>query len=351
MKTWFEWMEKYYLPQPQLKDPQPGETERILALVRHKAGLQAGPKRQARRPRRLWVLAAAAALAVCLGTGALASGVFPWQSVGDFFGADGQQRAASLGMSGEGLSLSQTKDGVTVTLEGVVDDGSVAYIPAQITFEEGQYDPSLSYSVFAVLESPNPVDRQTNSVGCRPLEDPDPADNTVPIMLTASHEGLQTGDSVQLEILSIYGNTEAADGSTETKWNWEESMSFSFTLPESQPAVTVQVPADTIEPQTGVSIAQVRLTPMRVEVIFGEHPEDSQVRDILSRVPLELIFTDGTTRTLPEGWDKGGERSAEGSGPSAADGSYYRVTCEFDALLDPSSVTAVTVNGIKIPIT
>lgn len=346
MKTWFEWMEEYYLPQPQLNDSQPGESERILALVRQKAGL----KRQPSRPRRVWALAAAAALAVCLGTGALASGVFPWQAMDAFFGADGQQQAASLGMIGEGLSLSQTKDGVTVTLEGVVDDGSVAYIPAQITFEEGQYDPSLSYSVFAVLESPNPMDRRTNGVSCRPLEDPDPADSTVPLVLTASHEGLQAGDAVQLEILALYGNTEAADGRTETKWNREEGMRFSFTLPESQPAVTVQVPADTMEPQTGVPIAQVRLTPMRVEVIFGEHPEDSQVRDILSRVPLELTFTDGTTRTLPEGWDKGGERSAEGSGPSAADGSYYRVTCEFDALLDPSSVTAVTVNGIQIPI-
>lgn len=347
MKTWFEWMEEYYLPQLQPNDPQPGESERILALVRQKAGL----KRQPSRPRRLWVLAAAAALAVCLGTGALASGVFPWQSVGDFFGADGQQ-AASLGMIGEGLSLSQTKAGVTVTLEGVVDDGSVAYIPAQITFEEGQYDPSLSYSVFAVLESPNPVDRRTNGAGCRPLEDPDPADNTVPILLTASHEGLQTGDSVQLEILSIFGNTVAADGSTETTWNWEETLRFSFTLPESQPAVTVQVPADTREPQTGVPIAQVRLTPMRVEVIFGEHPEDSQVRDSLSRVFLALTFTDGTTLTLPEGWENGGERSAEGSGTGSStfDGPYYKVTCEFDALLDPSSVTAVTVNGIKIPI-
>lgn len=348
MKTWFEWMEKYYLPQPQPNDSQPGESERILALVRQKAGL----KRQPRRPRRLWALAAAAALAVCLGTGALASGVFPWQSVGDFFGADGQQQAASLGMSGEGLSLSQTKAGVTVTLEGVVDDGSMAYIPAQITFEEGQYDPSLSYSVFAVLESPNPVDRRTNGVGCRPLEDSDPTDNTVPLLLTASHEGLQTGDSVQLEILSIFGNTVAADGSTETTWNWEESMRFSFTLPESQPVVTVHVPTDTMEPQTGVPIAQVRLTPMRVEVIFGEHPEDSQVRDSLSRVSLALTFTDGTTRTLPEGWEKGGERGAEGSGTGSStfDGPYYKVTCEFDALLDPSSVTAVTVNGIQIPI-
>ena len=102
MKTWFDWMEEYYLPQPQPNDSQPGESERILELVRQKAGL----KRQPRRPRRLWALAAAAALAVCLGTGALASGVFPWQSMKAFFGTDGQQQAACLGMSGGGLSLS-----------------------------------------------------------------------------------------------------------------------------------------------------------------------------------------------------------------------------------------------------
>lgn len=352
MKTWFDWMDNYYLPQPQPEEARPGETDRILALVRCKAGLPAEPNPRSARPRRLWALAAAAVLAVCLGTGTLASGVFPWKSVGDFFGADAQQQAADLGMPGEGLDLSQTKGGVTLTLEGILDDGATAYIPARLALEEGQYDPALSYSVFAVLNTADPLENRPDGVGCQPLEDSDLTDTTVPLMLTASHEGLQAGEEVRLEILAVFGNTEADDGSTRTDWTWEEGMTFSFTLPKSQPVVTVQAPAGTVEPGTGVPIAQIRLTPMSVEVIFGEHPEDSAVRVTLSRVPLTLTFTDGTTLALPEGWEDGGARSAEGSGTGSAtfDGPYYAVGCRFDALVDPASVTAVTVNGVEIPL-
>lgn len=359
MKTWFDWMEEYYLPQPQQEAPHPGETERILALVRRKTGLEEAPPltrqipvRRAVRPRRLWGLVAAAVLAVCLGTGAMASGAFPWFSVGAFFGADGRQQAECLGMPGEGMSLSQTKDGVTITLEGILDDGSVAYIPAQITFEEGRYDPALNYHPFATLKPTNPLQNGSGSVGSRALEDPDPTDTTVPLMLAADHEGLQAGDTVRLEILALYGNTEAADGSTSTAWEWEGNMTFSFMLPESRPAITVQAPADAIEPQTGVPIAQVRLTPLQVEVIFAEHPADSQVRDILSRVPISLTMQDGTTCTLPEGWEGAGHRTAEGSGTGLPDfdGPCYAVRCEFGTILDPASVASVIVSGIEIPI-
>ena len=145
MKTWFDWMEEYYIPQPQPEGAQPGEAGRILALTRQKLGLPGvvddGAVRKThsiRRPvRRLWALAAAAALLLCLGVGTMAVGVFPWGTVGDFFGVDGQQQAARLGMPGEGLSLSQTKDGVTVTLDGILDDGATAYSPAQLTFADG----------------------------------------------------------------------------------------------------------------------------------------------------------------------------------------------------------------------
>lgn len=356
MKTWFDWMETYYLPRPQEETPPPGETDRILALVRRKTGLEeAPPTRQMpvrRAPRRLWGLAAAAVLAVCLATGAVAAGVFPWQAVGNFFGADGRQQAESLGMPGQGLSLSQTRDGVTVTLEGILDDGAAAYIPAQITFAEGQYDPALQYHLFATLGSAAPLENGGSGVENRALEDPDPTDATVPLMLKADHEGLAAGDTVQLEILALYGNAEAADGSTATAWEWQGKMTFSFVLPESRPAVTVQAPAGTAEPETGVPIAQVRLTPMQVEVIFADHPEDSQVRNTLSRVPLTLTFTDGTIRTLPTGWEGDGHRDAEGSaaGSATCDGPCYVVRCEFGTLLDPASVAAVTVGGVEIPL-
>ena len=181
MKTWFDWMDTYYTPRPQPEGAQEGETERILALARQKLGLagdapqaQPGPRPRpaARRIRRLWALAAAAALLFCLGVGtAAAAGVFPWASIGEFFGAGSQQQAASLGMPGEGLSLTQTKEGVTVTLEGVLDDGMAAYLPVQLTFADGQYDPDLRYNIWAILTPAGPV---SDGVSCRQLEDPDP---------------------------------------------------------------------------------------------------------------------------------------------------------------------------------
>ena len=352
MKTWFDWMDTYYTPRPQPEGAQEGETERILALARQKLGLagdapqaQPGPRPRpaARRIRRLWALAAAAALLFCLGVGtAAAAGVFPWASIGEFFGAGSQQQAASLGMPGEGLSLTQTKEGVTVTLEGVLDDGMAAYLPVQLTFADGQYDPDLRYNIWAILTPAGPV---SDGVSCRQLEDPDPTDATVPLMLTARHEGLQPGDAVELAVFRIFGNAVHDDGSTETVWSWEHELTFSFTLPEARPAVTAAAPEGTTEPDTGVPIAQVNITPMRVAVTFAEHPDDAAVRDRLSRLPLALTFADGTALALPEGWGvDGGTRSAYGGE------GYYMVECEFGALLDPADVAAVTVNGVEIPV-
>lgn len=369
MKTWFDWMEEYYIPQPQQNGAQAGEVERILALTRQKLGLpaccaqQAGEENgaaqsvektqpPARRVRWLWALVAAAVLAVCLGAGTVAAGVFPWESVGDFFGKDSREQAAYLGMPGEGLGLTQTEAGVTVTLEGILDDGTTAYIPAQITFAEGQYDPTLRYHVGARLAPGKAVEDWTGSCGDQPLQDPDPTDNTIPVMLTASHKGLRPGDAVELTIIWIYGNSVLPDGSTKTDWEWEHEMCFSFTLPESQPPVTVSLPEGTVEPDTGTPITQVSLTPMRVEVVFGEHLQDSFVRDALSRVPLSLTFTDGTTLALPDGWEDGsGDRSAGGGqgGPDGGD-SYYAVECVFGTFIDPAAIAAVSVNGVEIPL-
>lgn len=359
MKTWFDWMDEYYLPQPQPGGAQPGETERILALTRQKLGLTAAATAAPTRPgeaapkhlrpgrvRRLWALAAAAALVFCLGVGtAAAAGVFPWASIGDFFGAGGQQQAASLGMPGEGLSLTQTKDGVTVTLEGILDDGATAYLPVQLTFADGQYDPDLRYHVLAALKPAAAAQDQISGCGSRPLRDANPADNTVPLMLTARHEALQPGDAVELVVSGIFGNAVHDDGGTETVWSWERELTFSFTLPEFPPVVTVDAPAGTAEPDTGVPIARITLAPMRVEVTFAEHPDDAAVRDALSRLPLSLTLADGSSLPLPEGWGAdGGVRSAEGAV------GYYTVGCEFDSLIDPASVASVTVNGVTIPV-
>ena len=82
MKTWFDYMDAHYAPQPDAVQDQNVDTARILALARRKAGLdpagqeetkrfdaaaktpaplRAAPSRPARR-RRLWAAAVAAAL-------------------------------------------------------------------------------------------------------------------------------------------------------------------------------------------------------------------------------------------------------------------------------------------------
>ena len=348
MKTWFDWMEQYHLPCPQADGAQDGESERILTLTRSKLGLQettpkgsaAAARPTVRRTRRLWVLAAAAALVLSLGVGAAATGVYPWDAVEDFFGADREQ-AARLGMPGEGLEMSQSKAGVTVTLEGILDDGMQLYIPAQLTFDEEQYDPDLTYNVWFSLQ---PAGTQTGLTGggSRMLEDPDPSDATVPVMLTVSREGFVSGDAAELTVYYIFGNRTDTSG-TETVWTWEHEMTFSFTLPEAQPAVTITAPAGAVDPQTGIAITEVRLTPMRVAVVFGEHP-DADVRDELSRLPVSVTLADGSVLELPEGWGvAGGVRSAYGGQDC------YTIECEFGSLIDPTSVVAITVNGTDIP--
>lgn len=352
MKTWFDWMDAYYVPQPRQDGAQIGETGRILALARGKLGLEdmenanaAQKARPARRHvRRLWALVAAAALVLCLGVGGAAAGVFPWGALGSLFGSNAQQQAARLGMPGEGLSQTRTKAGVTLTLEGIVDDGTMAYLPVQLTFEDGQYDPDLRYYVWGNMSSANPAEGLAGSTGCQQLEDPDPTDATVPLLLSIRHEGLQPGDAVELTIFYIYGNAVHEDGSTEEAWSWENEMAFSFTLPQAQPAITVTAPEGAAEPATGIAITRVTITPMRVAVTFGAHP-DAPVRDQLSRLPMAIRLTDGSTITLPQGWgEDNGTRSAFGEQGS------YTVECEFGTLLDPAAIAAVEVNGVTIPV-
>ncbi len=372
MKTWFDYMDAHYAPQPDAVQDQNVDTARILALARRKAGLdpagqeetkrfdaaaktpaplRAAPSRPARR-RRLWAAAVAAALAICLGcAGAAATGVFPWQAVGNFFGADARQQADSLGMPGEGLALTQSRDGITVTLEGALDDGYMLYVPVQLTFDDGQYDPDLEYALMTSLRPNKWVDGWTSSGSCLQLEDPDPADDTIPLLLCATHQGVGAGETVELQVQAIYGRTEGDNGFTDAPWRWEHTLSFSFALPQSQPAVTVAAPAGTAEPDTGVPIAQVSLTPMRVSVVFQGHPEDSAVRDTLSSVPVAITFTDGTTLELTDDWGNAA-RSAGGAngGNSPIGGPYYQVSVAFGTLRDPADVACVTVNGVEIPV-
>ena len=124
-------------------------------------------------------------------------------------------------MPGEGLELSQTKAGVTVSLEGIVDDGIQAYIPAQITFDEGQYDRILTYMSGPVCSRRNrtparPQRRQPDAGGPQPRRCHRTGDADRQL------RGLRAGDAVELTVYYIFGNRTDASGGTETAWTWEK---------------------------------------------------------------------------------------------------------------------------------
>ena len=301
-------------------------------------------------PLEVAVLAAAAAMACCVGAGAMAAAGFPWQSVfGQFFGPAAHSQAASLGMPGEGLALTATDNGCTLTLNGALFDGEVLYLPLTLTFENGVPAQGLTY--YARGEAPGTVDSGSVPV---PAEEAS-AGNAVNLMCKLSGAGVQSGQTLTWDVSYLYGNRRYAGSGgqapyTQTEWEQEGRWSFTFTVPQARQAVQLAVPQAAADPATGIAIAQVRLTPMRVSVVFEGLPDDAGVRDALSRAQIVLHMADGGTRTMGT-WEDN-VRAAEGSIDATASPigrAYYEVSCEYGELLDPSLISAVEVNGCLIP--
>ena len=342
MKTWFDWMDDCYVPAvTEMSDAQ--TTQRIKARVQERLSVQT---HRAKRFsfRRVAILAAAAALAVCIGVGAMAASVFPWDGVfGTFFGAGAQSQAASLGMPGEGLALSASNGGCTLTLEGVLFDGEQMYLPLTLTMEDETPNPTLSY--YAMGQTAG-----GEGGASRVLEDDNLSDRSVKLMCTLQGGNWQSGDTITWNIQYLYA-TRPMENGTEVAWEKEGNWSFTFKVPQAEQAQAQMVSAGTSEPVTGISIAQIRLTPMRVTVVFDGLPEEAGVRDTLSEAQIILTLSDGSTCTM--GTFEEGVRAAQGSideKTSPIDGAYYEVSCEYGEFIAPDEVEAVSINGLQIPI-
>ena len=357
MKTWFEWMDRCYAPpvEEALGTQQEAARlkEKVFAQLHSRPAPAAAPAAQPVRPRRLRrmaVLVAAAAMAPAPTQQAMAAAGFPWQSVfGQFFGLAARSQATSLGMPGEGLALTATDNGCTLTLNGALFDGEVLYLPLTLTFENGMPAQGLTYYAWGEAQG-------IAGSGSVPVSaDEASAGNAVNLMCKLSGAGLQSGQTLTWDVFYLFGNRwyAGSDGQapyTQTEWEQEGQWSFTFTVPQVKPTVQLAVPQAAADPATGIAIAQVRLTPMRVSVVFDGLPDDAGVRDALSRAQIILHMADGSTRTMGT-WENN-VRTAEGSIDAAASPigrAYYEVSCEYGELLDPSLISAVEVNGCLIP--
>lgn len=144
----------------------------------------------------------------------------------------------------------------------------------------------------------------------RVLEDDNLSDRSVKLMCTLQGGNWQSGDTITWNIQYLYA-TRPMENGTEVAWEKEGNWSFTFKVPQAEQVQAQMVSAGTSEPVTGVSIAQIRLTPMRVTVVFDGLPEEADVRDTLSEAQIILTLSDGSTCTM--GTFEEGVRAAQGS--------------------------------------
>ena len=343
MKTWFDWMDCYYEPAVQeIADDQ--ETKQLKKIVMERLGPQASCVQPSRLGlRKAVVVIAAAVIVCCMGMGALAAVEFPWDGIfGNYFGTDAKEKATELEMPGEGLELSSTDAGCTLTLNGALFDGEKLYLPLTLSLDQDVPNADWSYYAMGTTD-------QGEGSGAVVLPDEDPNDHKVELMCTLSGSSLKSGKNIVWNIKYLYANRADEAGNTQTVWEKEGEWNFSFVVPEAQPALEWSVPDGTCDPVTGIAVAQVRLTTMRLSLVFDGLPEDAAVRDTLSESQIVLCFENGTTRPLGS-WEDG-MREAQGSidaEKSPIGKAYYEVSCEYGDLIDPAQITAIEVNGCRI---
>lgn len=342
MKTWFEWMDCYYEPAVQeVADAE--ETERLKAQVMERIGV--GTADSHIRPRRglkkAAIAIAAAAFACCVGVGAMAAVGFPWDSVfGGYFGDNAQEQALELGMPGNGLELSAKDGGCTLTLKGALFDGDQLYLPLTLSFDQEKPNPDWSYYVMGLVEG-------RGDAGSVMLSDENQDDQSVNLMCKLDGSGLKSGQTITWNVIYLYANSADEVGNTTCEWEKEGEWSFTFAVPQAQPTQVWDIPDGVSDPVTGIPLRQVRLTPMRVSLVFEGLPDDSDMRNTLSEAQIVLHFADGSMRDL----GKGGNRDAQGTidaQTSPIGQAYYEVSCEYDEFLDPSQITAVEINGYSV---
>ncbi|WP_367925038.1 DUF4179 domain-containing protein [uncultured Ruthenibacterium sp.] len=346
MKTWFEWMDEYYEPFVQeISDEKKLEPlkKRVMENLHESKEKTLCSEKRFGRFRGWGIVAAAIAMVCCLGVGAMAATAFPWDGVfGKYFGSGAQDQADALGISGEGMNLVSTNSGCTLTLNGALFDGEKLYLPLTISFEEVNPDPNLMYYVFGKAD-------KGNSAGSRMLQDENPNDKEVNLMCTLSGPEIKSGEPITWDIFELYANCSDENGNTKVVWEKEGQWNFTFTVPQSQQVHEMEVTQEAADPVTGVPIAQIRLTSMRISVVFDGLPEDSSIRDTLSDAEIVLHLDDGSTRVLGT-WEDG-VREAQGAideNVSPIGRAYYELSCEYGDFIDPMRIIAVDINGCNV---
>lgn len=336
-----------YAPVPLGEAQQAAQFRRLLAAASAQAdgGAAAGtPRRRTRGRKRMAALLVAAALACCA-LAAGAAGAFAWG--GDFAAFLGfeKQEPPLLGELSQGLGLTQTVGGASITLEGVLGDGHCVYIPFTVTAPQGTQLKNAQEYLFDVASFSTDVPGAT-AVTVQALPGEQQAENQLRFVLMASVSAPLNGQTAQIELWNMYHNSASGVGA---RMHDEDAVvpghfSFAFRL-EYEPAGVslLQEPADA---GFESALEKLEISPISVYLQL-KAPVAASEMSALMDTPVALCFADGTRLPVLSWWDIEQGTAGVPSTRFQVDGSLI---IRLLQAVDLSQVTAVEVNGTAFPL-
>lgn len=311
----------------------PDELEqRIGTLAKAKVGAQT-------RKIRPWVILAAAALAVLLGCGTLGVSSASWNA---WLNAD---RADSLA---EPVQISDTYEGLTVTLDSIIQDTDMTYLLVTLTDDrhEGRINADTAFAHISMM-----LDGVSSGATIDNLFYDETAQTlSLVIQETAaapsSHGSIEMYNLTEMRPPKPGEGTILPDGTTEfTPDRIEGRWSLSFETPET---IDAKAATEPVVLENGVVLNRISITPISLTLAYA---------DCFSLDDIQSIFGSGTEVTLR--YADGSEKVITAQ-PSGSQGMFNDIPASVDygtgwtsgiAVIDDfDDVIAISYQGIEIPL-
>lgn len=270
------------------------EQSNLLKGVMSRIQEDAPPTRTARRwPKARKLFAVAAAALVITGASVFAAERF---SLGDSFigwmGNSSQEQIEALGVSGYPLNLSETAQGVTVTLQGVIGGSNTAYLLYDVLLPEGKEFPENDLYLFGGQDF---MPEKSGSYGYH-SELMSKEGNTLHFCLKVDSWRELIGQQVvfSMDTLKNYDeDTDRVSVIAEGPWSFEFPMDYSDT--------SVNIPLkEKIKPWSdgAISIREIRVSPISIHLkcsrsmkaAAGQEYQDGRLMDM----KIRFCFADGS---------------------------------------------------------
>lgn len=271
------------------------ERQRILKGVMLRIQEDTSSVRPARRwPKSRKFFAVIAAALVITGASAFAAERF---SLGDSFagwmGSPSQEQIEALGVSGHPLDLSQTAQGVTVALQGVIGEKNTAYLLYDVQLPEGQEFPDTDLYHF---ENQSLMPEKSGAYGYH-SELMSKEGNTLHFCLCIDSRKELTGQQVVFSMDTLKNYDEATDRVSiiaEGPWSFEFPLNYSDT--------SVKIPMkEKIRPwgDGGIAINEIQISPIAVHLECSRPVSAAVDRELLDTqqlmdLEIRLCFADGS---------------------------------------------------------